>query len=497
MYIPKRYILVFLAHCGFFIVYALRVNLSVALVAMVNSTYANGGKGHNTSTHHGNGTKEGEFNWDQKQQGVILSSFFYGYLFTNIPGGWLASKYGGKWVLGVGILWTSILTLLSPVAARSSIYLFIALRILMGLGEGVTFPAMHAMIAKWAPPNARSRFVVFSYSGATTGTIITLPVAGILASSNFLGGWPSAFYVFGVFGLLWFLLWAKFVSSSPDDHPSISPFEKKYIKDSQNDSAPNVKKVAVPWFHILTSIRVWAIIIAHFSHNWVWYFVLTDLPSYFKQVLNFSLQENGALSAMPFVIGFVSYIGSGVLADFLIARCLTVTRTRLLMGILAYYPATVFLILVCFVKGEDHALPVALLVLATGFLCLNNAGYNVNHLDIAPRFGGVILGLTNTAGTISGCLTPLVTGYFTDNDPSRENYRKVFFSAAAIAFAGGTFYNIFVTGEQQPWNDLVTPLSKTVPNSEDTGMELDVNLVTGQNTSNDAYESDGINVSTT
>ena len=67
--------------------------------------------------------------------GLILSSFFYGYLFTNIPGGWLASKYGGKWVLGIGILWTAILTLLSPIAAKTSPYLLVVLRILMGLGE--------------------------------------------------------------------------------------------------------------------------------------------------------------------------------------------------------------------------------------------------------------------------------------------------------------------------------------------------------------------------
>ena len=67
--------------------------------------------------------------------GLILSSFFYGYLLTNVPGGWLASKYGGKWVLGFGVLWGSILTLLTPIAATYSPYLLVVLRLLIGLGQ--------------------------------------------------------------------------------------------------------------------------------------------------------------------------------------------------------------------------------------------------------------------------------------------------------------------------------------------------------------------------
>ena len=75
------------------------------------------------------------FNWDAEQQGIILGAFFYGYIITQIPGGYLAEKYGGKWLFGIGVLVTAILTLLTPVAANAGVSAFIAVRALMGLGE--------------------------------------------------------------------------------------------------------------------------------------------------------------------------------------------------------------------------------------------------------------------------------------------------------------------------------------------------------------------------
>ncbi len=67
--------------------------------------------------------------------GLILGSFFYGYIVTQLPGGLLATYFGGKWVFGVGILITAVLTVVTPFAARYSVNLFIALRIIEGLGE--------------------------------------------------------------------------------------------------------------------------------------------------------------------------------------------------------------------------------------------------------------------------------------------------------------------------------------------------------------------------
>lgn len=98
------------------------------------------------------------FNWSQVEQGWILSSFYIGYVFTHIPGGLIAERYGGKWTLSLGILSTAIFTLLTPIVAINggSIALII-LRILMGLGEGTTFPSLSVLLAAWVPEKERSK----------------------------------------------------------------------------------------------------------------------------------------------------------------------------------------------------------------------------------------------------------------------------------------------------------------------------------------------------
>lgn len=80
------------------------------------------------------------FDWDEKTQGLLLSGFYYGYCLSQILGGFLALKFGSKWVLGVGLLSTAIFTFLTPIVTRmgGSTSLFI-LRILEGIGEVINF----------------------------------------------------------------------------------------------------------------------------------------------------------------------------------------------------------------------------------------------------------------------------------------------------------------------------------------------------------------------
>ncbi|GLH15797.1 Vesicular glutamate transporter 3, partial [Gryllus bimaculatus] len=170
---------------GFFNVYALRVNLSVAIVAMTA----------NRTVVAENGTLEyeQEFAWDSKMQGLLLSAFFWGYLVTQIPGGWLAARVGGNRLFGFGLAATALLTLLTPPLARAGAYWLLALRVAEGLFEGVTFPCMHAVWARWAPPLERSRMAAIAFSGSYVGTVVAMPVCGLLANTV---GWPSIFYVF-------------------------------------------------------------------------------------------------------------------------------------------------------------------------------------------------------------------------------------------------------------------------------------------------------------
>ncbi len=81
-----------------------------------------------------------------------------------------------------------------------------------GLGEGVTFPVMHAMLAHWAPPLERSKMATFTYAGSMVGTVTSLPLTGVIC--NYLG-WEAAFYIFGSIGVVWFVFWCFLAFDTP------------------------------------------------------------------------------------------------------------------------------------------------------------------------------------------------------------------------------------------------------------------------------------------
>ncbi|XP_067047190.1 sialin-like [Acropora muricata] len=454
-----RYVLAALSCSGFCVIYLLRVNLSVALVAMVNSTYTNEKVSksnpecqRNLST--SSLQKDEQFNWDEKTQGLILGSFFYGYILTQLPGGWLGARFGAKNLFGFGVLTTSVLTMLTPLAARHSVGTLIAVRILEGLGEGVTFPAMHAMWSSWAPPLERSKLITFSYAGLQLGTIIGMPLTGYLCSSSFWGGWPSVFYIFGAIGVIWFFIWMTFTYDRPSDHPRISIKEREYIESTIGEGQDKRQRVNdTPWFSIWTSLPVWGIIVAHFCNNWGFYTFLTCLPSYFKEVLNFPIFKDGFLSAIPFLCMYVFGISAGQVADWLrLNKIIPTGEVRKVFATGGFLVPACLMVSTSYVGCEDTTLAVLLFSLALGTSNFNAASFNVNHLDIAPRYAGVLMGITNTAGTIPGIVGPFVVGVLTNNEPTRAQWQKVFYISAGVYVLGWLTFMLLASGKQQSWN---------------------------------------------
>ncbi|XP_076014875.1 sialin [Genypterus blacodes] len=449
-----RYNLAALACFAYFVVYSLRVNLSVAMVEMLNRTHHQAGDNHSDSvcpSHTGPPPRSSNhtasvYDWDSETQGWILGSFFYGYILTQIPGGYLAGRYGPKWIMGFGLLGTVIFTLLTPTAADLGVGYLIAVRVLEGLGEGVTFPTMYSMWASWAPPMERSRLLTICLTGAQLGTVIALPLSGEIC---YYYNWTYVFYVFGAVGLVWFLLWACLVSNTPSVHPRISEREKLYITSSlRNELSSSVDHI--PWAAILTSGPLWAIVVAHFSYNWTFYTLLTLLPTYMNNILGFSIQQNGYLSALPYIgCGLVGLLG-GQLADFLRETChyrtVTVRKAFTLIGMIG--PA-VFLVAVGY-TGCNYTLAVTFLTISSSLGGLSGSGFNINHLDIAPSYAGILLGITNTFATIPGMVGPVIARALTTNNTIAE-WQVVFYIAAGINVFGALVYSVLGRGTVQPW----------------------------------------------
>lgn len=452
--------LAMLMFLGFSVVYGLRVNLSVAMVAMVNNTDPNPGNNTSNSSKHVCPVPRTERNdtgftqpqgvpvypWDSEIQGWLLGAFFFGYLCTQIPGGYLAGHYGGTKFLGFGVLGTAALTLLTPLAAQWGPSWLFTLRALEGFGEGVTFPAMMAIWARWAPPLERSRLMTFSGSGANFGAFVALPLTGLICETL---GWPAVFYLCGGGGCLWAVFWFALVADDPRTHKRISIEEREYIINSIGAQGTG-HGWNLPLLSMVMSVPLWAIVVTQMCANWSYYTLLTSLPAYMDNILHFDLQSNGFLSALPYLGAWMVSCLSGVAADSLIERRIfSVTVTRKLFTAVGMTLPAVFLVCVCYV-GCSHVLTVLFLTLSTATGGVTGAGVYMNQIDIAPRYAGFLLGITNTFGTIPGVIAPIVTGYFTE-DHSLDGWRNVFWLAAGIQISGAVFYTIFGSGKLQRW----------------------------------------------
>lgn len=291
------------------------------------------------------------------EQGIILSSFYWGYIVTHLPGGMLAEKFGGKYSLGLGILSTALFTLLTPVAVEwGEATALIVLRILMGLGEGTTFPALNAMLAQWTPPGERSTIGSLVFAGALLGTVLGNSLSGLILHHY---SWPAVFYVFGGLGALWFFVWIVTCYNNPYEHPFISEREMKYLHDRMSEHT-HKKPPPVPWRHMLKSVPVWALICAQIGHDWGFFTMVTDLPKYMSSVLHYSISSNGFYSSLPYIMMWICSILSSWLADWMITKgIMSRTNVRKLGTTIASLGPGAFIIAASYAKC-DRTLVVAM-----------------------------------------------------------------------------------------------------------------------------------------
>ncbi|XP_055923202.1 putative inorganic phosphate cotransporter isoform X1 [Eupeodes corollae] len=457
-----RYFVTFMLFLGMANAYVMRTNMSVAIVAMVNHTFVNMDNEEAIDNECPGNTYEtvkeedGDFKWSSSTQGYVLSSFFYGYVLTQVPFGILVKKYGALRFLGWGMLVNSVFAFLVPVAARKFGIIGLCLvRFIQGLGEGPIVPCTHALLAKWIPPTERSRMGAAVYAGAQFGTIISMPLSGLLAEYGFDGGWPSIFYVFGLIGTIWAIAFLLLVYEDPSSHPTIDEKEKKYINHSLCRTDDTIIP-PIPIKAILTSMPFYAILLAHMGHNYGYETLMTELPTYMKQVLKFSLKSNGILSALPYLAMWLFSMFISFIADWMITSSrFSLTATRKIINSIGQYGPGVALIAASY-TGCDRALTLAILTIGVGLNGGIYSGFKINHLDITPRFAGFLMAITNCSANLAGLLAPIAAGNLIEGKPTMGQWQIVFFIAAFIYLICGTIYNIFGSGERQWWDNPAT-----------------------------------------
>jgi ACS family sodium-dependent inorganic phosphate cotransporter len=402
---PRYRTIVVLLFAAVFISYIDRTNISVAAIAM-----------------------QEDLGWSQTAKGLVLSSFFFGYLLVMPLTGVLTNRYGGWLVLGIAVLWWSAWTALTPPAAAMGIGALVFARVALGIGEAAVMPAAVNLIGRWVPAERRSRATALVISAFSLGTVFALPATGWLVREY---GWPVAFYLFGAVGLVWYAAWHAWARDRRG--PPI---------DKAADASSG--RTAIPWGRLLRLPSLWAIIVSHFASNWSLYVLLAWLPSYFKSTFGVSITSAGLMSAAPWLVNFVVANLAGAWADRMLRSGRSAGFVRKLMQTTALVGGAVFLVLLT--RATTPGMALLAICCATGIAALAISGFAPNCFDIAPRYADVIWGISNTFATLPGILGVYITGWLVDRTGS---FSAPFLLTAGISIAAALFYLVFASGQRQ------------------------------------------------
>jgi len=426
-YIPRRYLIAGLLFFAITIGYAIRVIMSIAILYI------------------GKGTKW-EFN--ETTHGLVLASFFMGYLFTQLPSGELCRKIGPKLSYMLFFSVASVATILVPVGG-ASLPVIILMRICTGLGEGILFPGTHAVVSAWVPPDERATLLGFIWSGTQVGTMVALATTEIICQKL---GWAYVFYIWGSLGLVWVVTWTAFAIDSPVTQIKAGGRKWSLFKISHRESEYLVSQIpalttpeqATPWKLLLSSSATWAIVAGHFSAAWISYVLLGFLPKFLK-----SLHYNpGSYGLIPYAGTALVQVIAGKLADITInkfkVRTVWVRRIWQTIGAMG---TSLFLALIAgLVKTQkDGVQAVVYLTLAMSIGAFVSSGYGANHIDIGPKYAGPLMGITNSFATIPGVVGIFLTGFILDH--THGSYFIVWILGISIYAVCTVIFWIWVKGE--------------------------------------------------
>ncbi|XP_014257225.1 putative inorganic phosphate cotransporter isoform X2 [Cimex lectularius] len=412
----------------------MRTNLSIAMVLMTDKN--------STDTYE-------VYDWSSEQRGILFSAFFWGYLIMNLCAAVLVNKFNNRNLLLCSATYSSIATIATPFIVKIGGYgAFVALRASLGLMQGFMMPVTSGQLSRWVPPNERARCGTLVLGGMHFGTIISFVSSGVLGTSA--GGWPSIFYLSGGMSLLWCVVWYEWGAESPSSCSYISREEKRYIESALVHTS-KAKKRTIPWAKIFTNKACYAVTIAITGHNWGYWILITQMPTFFDSVLNYSSSNNGLISAMPFACLWVVSFPISYIADMLIKKGVTsISLSRKLCNTIGHWGIAACLLALGYTNSSSVAIIMYTIgVTLVGFTFM---GFNINHLDICPNFAGFLMGLTNGISNISAILGPLFVGYVVTDVTNADLWRIVFYVSAGVFFVGNLVFIIFGSGEIQDFN---------------------------------------------
>ena len=373
------------------------------------------------------------YGWNEVQQGYLNAAFYGGYLSSQFIGGMLSRKFGGKPVALLSIFLSSMASIVSPFLASQS-GLFISARLVMGLGQGMSYSSMIQVLSHWSVPAETSTSLNVAWSGGQVGTILVLALYSPIF--ELAEDWRVPFIVFGIIGLLWCCAWAFVIVEYPKRHPNITPAELIYItrcnretKLFQGEVAPegrNSEKNFVPYntvepfevtlpkstldlLAILFSPAAITLYVTYFTFNWTFYLLLNNLPKYLTSVLGIPFYVQGYLLMIPYLLFLLISAGSAVLADHLVTRGVNMYKLVKIYVLLGFLVAAIVLILMPFLQNTSLLLVSVFIV--TSVPAIAKTGFAPAVLRLSTSESALMTSICYFVVGFAGILCPLFSGW--------------------------------------------------------------------------------------
>jgi sugar phosphate permease len=349
-----------------------------------------------------------EFNLSNTQLGLIFSAFAYPYAVFQIIGGWVGDHFGPRRTLfACGVVWAGATILTGFSAGIVSLFLF---RIMLGFGEGATFPTATRAMQFWTPAGRRGFAQGIAHSFARFGNAVTPPLVAWLMA---LYTWRGSFIILGCVSLIWVVAWLWYFRDDPKDHPAITEAELAMLPVR----TPAAARPQVPWGSLVP--RIMPVTFVYFCYGWTLWLFLSWIPLFFVNSYKLDIKQSAIFSLGVFLAGVIGDTLGGVISDWLFHRTGNVRFARLSVILLGFVGAFASLIPMLYV----HDLNVIALCLSAGFLfseLIIGPIWSI-PMDIAPKHSGTGSGIMNTGSAVAAIISPVVAGVLIDKTGSWES----------------------------------------------------------------------------
>ncbi|KAF5270548.1 hypothetical protein FQR65_LT05446 [Abscondita terminalis] len=452
--IPARLVLYLLSLNGITVTFMMRIVFNLTILAMVKNhpegtsfnvtetvCYIDDNNTYVAPIDYG-----GTLDWSLDHQFYILTTFYWTYLFSQPIGGILTQKYGTKRVFGWSMFVSSACVLCIPFISYIHYIIVVFLQSIHGFVQGLTWPALYAVIGVWIPIQERSRFVT-CFQGLSLGTMLGNGMAGFIIAKL---GWVYVFYLTGSIGIVSTLLWYLLMHDKPEQHPRITRKELRYIQDNR-EQCLNTKET-VPWKSILTSIPVLSIGISAFGRMWMGSMLTVYGPLYLKTIIGLTVQMNGLILGISSFIAFLSAFFFSYISDKLVVYNLMplVYNRKMFTGIGQVIPG--ILAIVLSYVNCNIPLIITIWFLIQLFLTAGFPGNMTNIVDISPSFTGPVTSVVQVILLQATILSPLVAKAYLRNVSTLEGWQKIFYTGSGVLIVTCIFYSIFASAKVQSWD---------------------------------------------